>query len=123
MTGLSFERFARIYSTASAFLDSVAASLLIQRFLLHVLPVGFHKIRHFGLYSPAYAKHREALARKLPTTRPATEAPKPAVPPTKEGWEDQLERLTGVDIRRCPRCDGVMVRRSIPRPRGPPGGL
>ena len=66
---LSFERFARIYSTASAFLDSVAASLLIQRFLLHMLPQGFHKIRHFGLYSPAYAKHRDAIMRKLPTNR------------------------------------------------------
>ena len=41
----------------------------IQRFLLHMLPPGFHKIRHFGLYSPAYAKHRDAIMQKLPTSR------------------------------------------------------
>ncbi len=47
---------------------------LIQRFLLLMVPQGFHKIRDFGLYSPAYTKHRDVIMQKVPTNRP-THAP------------------------------------------------
>jgi hypothetical protein len=53
----------------------------IRRFLLHVLPKGFHRIRHYGLFAngnraEAIARARELLAVAPPTPKP--EAAKPA---------------------------------------------
>ena len=38
----------------------------IRRFLLHVLPKGFHRIRHYGLLASAGRKANVARARELP---------------------------------------------------------
>jgi hypothetical protein len=93
----------------------------IQRFLLHMLPRGFHKIRHFGLYSTAYAKHRDTIMRKLPTNR-HTHAPPAVAQNNVDDWQSLLPRVTGVDVRQCPHCAGPMQRTGVPRSRGPPGG-
>ena len=93
----------------------------IQRFLLHMLPQGFHKIRHFGLYSLAYAKHRDAIMQKLPTSR-HTHTPAAVAQNHVDDWQSLLLRVTGVDIRQCPHCAGPMERIGVPRSRGPPGG-
>jgi hypothetical protein len=60
---------------------SLAAGEFIRRFLLHVLPTGFHRIRHYGLLANAGRKHNLALARallKVPAPPPAADPP--AVP-------------------------------------------
>ena len=44
---------------------SLAAGEFIRRFLLHVLPTGFHRIRHYGLLANAGRKDNLALARAL----------------------------------------------------------
>lgn len=95
----------------------------LRRFLLHVLPDGFHKIRHYGLYASSNAATRWVTARDLlrPARPEATPADKPA--PEQDGgeqpsWADQLLALTGRDVRRCPRCGGLIER--IPLPRAPP---
>jgi hypothetical protein len=44
---------------------TLAAEEFMRRFLLHVLPGGFHRIRHYGLLANAARKHNLALARAL----------------------------------------------------------
>ncbi len=44
---------------------TLAAGEFIRRFLLHVLPTGFHRIRHYGLLANAGRKENLALAREL----------------------------------------------------------
>jgi Putative transposase len=57
---------------------TVAPGEFIRRFLLHVLPKGFHRIRHYGLLAGSKTKaDRFARARELITeAAPATSAPK-----------------------------------------------
>src|SRR5947209_10766701 len=44
---------------------TLSADAFIRRFLLHVLPKGFHRIRHYGLLASAGCKANIARARKL----------------------------------------------------------
>jgi hypothetical protein len=72
----------------------------IRRFLLHVLPKGFHRIRHYGLLSSAARKANIARAREL------LAAPEP------ETLRDQTTRAAAAptDHRpRCPCCGGRMI--------------
>jgi hypothetical protein len=82
----------------------------IRRFLLHVLPQGFHRIRHYGLLASGGRKANVARARELLTVAPAPETAAPAEPQ---------------DARPpCPCCGGRMVIIEIferrMQPRGPP---
>lgn len=74
------------------------------RFLLHVMPRGFMRIRHFGILSNA--KRKECLARcrehlAVEDDPADCEAPEDSV---KENWQQLLERLTGIDVTLCPVC-------------------
>lgn len=81
----------------------------LRRFVQHVLPDGFHKIRHIGLYaSPRLNLARQQLGMAPP-------APMPATP-----WEQQLLELTGRDVRRCPLCLAPLRRGPLPAARAPP---
>ena len=65
---------------------SLAAGEFMRRFLLHVLPTGFHRIRHYGLLANAGRKENLALARQLldaplPAAAEPDQAPA-AAPPT-----------------------------------------
>ena len=53
----------------------------IRRFLLHVLPRGFHRIRHYGLLASATRKASIAHARELLAVSPPVELAKPVEPP------------------------------------------
>jgi Putative transposase/Transposase zinc-binding domain len=69
----------------------------LRRFLLHVLPQGFMRIRHFGLFAnrtraEKLARARTALHQPAPEPRPAESAP------------DFMRRVAGIDLLRCPRC-------------------
>jgi hypothetical protein len=70
----------------------------IRRFLLHVLPRGFVRIRHYGLLANRSRRQRIARCRELL----AAEAPPAA--PTQESVCEKLLRLTGVDVSVCPAC-------------------
>jgi len=69
----------------------------LRRFLLHVLPRGFLRIRHFGLL----ANRRKADA--LTRCRELLDQPAPVVTP-RESAVDLLRRLTGTDPTVCPVC-------------------
>jgi len=89
---------------------TLATDEFIRRFLLHVLPRGFHRIRHYGLLSSSARKDSLALARRLlavplPTDDPEPDEPADTRPP-------------------CPCCGGHMtVIETFTRwyqPRAPP---
>jgi len=98
------------------------ADEFIRRFLLHVLPGGFHRIRHYGFLGNRFrvvklARCRELLGMPAPLEVPPTARPR--------DYRDVYEALTGVSLRVCPVCQhGQMVRvATLPRePRAPPGG-
>ena len=76
----------------------------IRRFLLHVLPEGFMRIRHFGYLSNVSKKHSLPVIRHCLGHSPSL--PEKTVPSVRE----MMLRLTGKDITRCPRCkSGTMV--------------
>ena len=70
---------------------------LIRRFLLHVLPDGFVKIRHFGFLSNRHRKKCLETCRTLLGAK----APDPA---PSETWQELLLRIAGVDLTLCPLC-------------------
>jgi hypothetical protein len=85
----------------------------IRRFLLHVLPAGFTKIRHYGLFAPASVCNALQRAHALLGDPLAVHAPDSAAAQTD--WRAQLVALSGVDLLRCPRCElGSMVRHPLP---------
>ena len=74
---------------------TLAADEFIRRFLLHVLPRGFHRVRHCGLLAASSRKTSLDLARKLLAVAPPAE-------------DDMSEEP--VDSRPpCPCCGGHMV--------------
>jgi len=91
---------------------SLQAGEFIRRFLIHVLPDGFHRIRYFGFLGNCHRARKLALCREL-LRMPAA----PADPPAD--YRDRYEALTGMSLRQCPYClTGVMVVIScIERPR------
>jgi hypothetical protein len=94
----------------------------LHRFLQHVLPHGFVKLRHYGLLAPGNVNTRLVQARAILDARtPAASAPATATvstPPAAEkavGWRELLLRLTGIDVTRCPKCGGGMTSRPLER--------
>ena len=83
----------------------------IRRFLLHVLPMGFMKIRYFGFLSHKNKKQAIALIRKL--IDPDAKLPEKIV----ETIMEMMLRLTGKDITCCPKCGkGKMkIIKKLPR--------
>jgi predicted Zn-ribbon and HTH transcriptional regulator len=80
------------------------AQEFIRRFLLHVLPDGFMRIRHFGFLANRAKKHALPQCRKLVGLNPAL----PQIP--KKSAQDLLRELTGIDLNRCPSCKlGTMI--------------
>jgi hypothetical protein len=97
--------------------------VFLRRFLEHVLPRGFVRIRHYGLIASGNVHGRLTHARNALQPSPAPIAGKE--PDVSEDAEDQLARLvfhfTGIDLQRCPRCLAPSMRlRHSPLPRGPP---
>jgi hypothetical protein len=93
----------------------------VRRFLMHVLPTGFQRIRYYGLLANRYR------AIKLDHCRQLLAAPAPVIelPDAAQDYRDRYQRLTGVSLRDCPHCGrGQMVRIEtfLPGslPRGPP---
>jgi len=86
------------------------ADKFIGRFLLHVLPKGFFKIRYFGFLSHTNKKKQIPLIRKL--IDPDATLPEKI----KESFSEMMLRLTGIDISCCPKCKkGKMIRiRKLP---------
>src|SRR5471030_2466215 len=76
----------------------------IRRFLIHVLPDGFHRIRYFGFLGNCQRARKLARCRELLGMAPSG----PADPPVD--YRGRFEALTGRSLRECPHCrTGIMV--------------
>jgi Putative transposase/Transposase zinc-binding domain len=83
---------------------TLEAHEFIRRFLLHVLPDGFMRIRHFGFLANRSKKQALAQCRKLLDCDPAL--PQSPILSAK----DLLLKITGIDLSRCPCChEGTMI--------------
>lgn len=90
---------------------TVPATEFIRRFLLHVLPDGFMKIRYFGFLAHTNKGKYIPLLRKL--IDPRAEIPVMI----KESTVDLMLRLTGIDITLCPKCQKGRMRTIAELPR------
>jgi hypothetical protein len=87
-------------------LMTLAGGEFIRRFLIHVLPDGFHRIRYYGFLSNCHRARKLDRCRSLLGTMPT--ASLPTDPPTD--YRDRFEALTGRSLRECPHCHtGIMV--------------
>jgi hypothetical protein len=83
---------------------TLAADEFLRRFLMHVLPNGFQRIRHYGLLGNRHraenlARCRELLAMPAPVTQP------------RRDYRERCRQLNGHDLLLCPQCKtGTMVR-------------
>jgi predicted Zn-ribbon and HTH transcriptional regulator len=99
---------------------TLTAVEFLRRFVQHVLPAGFVKIRHYGLLAGANVEGKLAVARRLLEAR---KAPLPEAEPMSASgervdlsdWAGALLALTGRDVSRCPKCGAEVVRRAVPR--------
>jgi len=74
------------------------AEEFIRRFLLHVVPDGFVRIRHFGLLA------NRTRQKKLARCRSLLHQPAPPTRAPRESADAMMLRLTGIDIHLCPVC-------------------
>ena len=78
--------------------NSVASGQeFIARFVQHVLPSGFKRIRHYGLLAPAAKTERLALARQLLAMPPAN-------PQASEDAQACRRRIAAIAVQCCPHC-------------------
>jgi Putative transposase/Transposase zinc-binding domain len=81
---------------------TLSADEFIRRFLLHVLPDGFQRIRYYGFLGNRYRKE------KLERCRGLLGMSAPAVPfsetTSDKDYHDRYEELTGDSLYRCPQC-------------------
>src|SRR3546814_979344 len=102
---------ATLFPYTTLFRSTLGADEFIRRFLLHALPRGFHRIRHYGLLASARRKDHLERARRLLSAAP---------PPAADSIDEPEARPL------CPCCGGTMViievfeRRYQPRAPPPP---
>ena len=77
---------------------ALSAKEFMRRFLLHILPKGFSRIRHFGILANRFKKMNIDIIRNLVNiTQDVTDN-------HKKTWQDILEKLLGLKIDHCPKC-------------------
>jgi hypothetical protein len=75
---------------------ALQADEFMRRFLLHVLPAGFMRIRHFGFLANRSRKQKLHRCQKLLGFQPA--------PPPKKSARQLMLEVTGFDLALCPAC-------------------
>src|SRR5438270_409367 len=97
--------------------ETVAGHEFIRRFLQHVLPAGFHKVRYYGLWHASRREPLRNLRNLLLLVQPASPPAEPAAP------EPDADHQAPPSPRRCPHCETghlTLLRRLSPaRPQGP----
>jgi hypothetical protein len=79
---------------------TLEAEEFIRRFLLHVLPEGFQRIRYYGFLANRYRESKLARCRKL-LDMPA---PEPPASELSKDYRDRYEELTSSSLWECPVC-------------------
>jgi Putative transposase/Transposase zinc-binding domain len=84
---------------------TISAQEFIRRYLMHVLPDRFHKIRHSGLYSPHDARRRLEKARELVPDAQGSDSPDDVDSILNaKTWQEVYAILTGQPALTCPVC-------------------
>ena len=122
---VSLERDLVTFRTKDGKSLALPATEFLARFVSHVLPAGFVRIRHYGLMAPSNVTGRLKLARQrllAARRRIASDLAPDADPLETLAWRELLMRLTGIDLQRCATCGALaVVRRPLTeQPRAPP---
>lgn len=91
---------------------TLPAGEFVRRFLLHVVPQRFVRVRHFGLLANPVKAALVRLCRRLLHQAELQ-------PPMSRPWYDLFQELTGLDPRRCRRCADGTYRKLNDLPRDP----
>jgi hypothetical protein len=86
---------------------ALPVSEFIRRFLLHILPNGFRRIRHFGFLANTHRSAKLALIRGL------FDLPKPETAPEPADYRERYARLFGRSLDICPACGGHLVEIAV----------
>lgn len=81
---------------------TLSADEFIRRFLLHVLPESFHRIRYYGFLGNRYRKEKLEKCRQLLGMVP--KEPDSPAPLAELDYHDRYEALTGSSLWECPAC-------------------
>jgi hypothetical protein len=92
----------------------LSADEFLRRFLLHVLPPRFIRIRHYGLLAGRNVDTKLVRCRQLLGDSPQP-SPSPAWAPAVKTWAEWVLQWTGQDPRCCPHCHAPLVRQPLPR--------
>jgi hypothetical protein len=86
---------------------TLSADEFLRRFLMHVLPDGFQRIRHYGLLGNRHRAEKLARCRELlGVVTPTIE--------TQRDYRERYRQLTGQHPLRCPQCQiGEMLRIAV----------
>ena len=91
---------------------TLSADEFIRRFLLHVLPDGFQRIRHYGFLANRNKEKKIARCRELLGMKLADNSTEPSE--LDKDYRDLYEELTGASLKICPSClRGRMIRISV----------
>jgi hypothetical protein len=86
---------------------TLSADEFIRRFLLHVLPNGFQRIRYYGFLGNRYREEKLNHCRRLLGMHTPDQHTRDSA---EEDYRDRYEDLTGSSLRQCPQCQrGRMV--------------
>ena len=78
----------------------LAVGEFMRRFLLHVLPDGFHRIRHYGLFANGHRADKLVLCRTLLDV--------PAAKSDRTDHDEEVEPISASEPPPCPCCGGRM---------------
>jgi Putative transposase/Transposase zinc-binding domain len=109
------------FATKQGKTTTLSPEEFLRRFVLHVLPRGFVKIRHYGLFAAGNISTRLETARRLLQARAAApevarEDAAAAVSDAPGDAREHMRALTGIDIALCPRCQTPMRRVALADP-------
>jgi len=97
-----------VFRTRDKKVCQLAPLEFMRRFLLHVLPLAFVKIRHFGLYAAGNVNSKLAVARAALEQQREDETTHTSPIATPDlatlDWRELFHRLTGIDLGSCPNC-------------------
>ena len=79
---------------------ALTANEFIRRFLLHVLPEGFQRIRYYGFLGNRCREEKLARCRQLL----AMPQPEPSARAAATDYRDWYEEITGASLTECPAC-------------------
>ena len=111
---VSFDGHDVCFRTKHGKTTTVDAVEFVRRFLLHALPSGFVKIRHYGLVSAAHVGTKLEAARRCLQELRHQGVPQAPTPRPSPSWRELVLALTGIDLLVCRACgERSMERRPL----------